>query len=53
MLLIENADVFSPAPLGRRCLLVGGGKVLWMGARAPELPAGLRADLGTQANNGL
>ena len=47
MLLIENADVFSPAPLGRRCLLVGGGKVLWMGARAPELPAALRADVDT------
>jgi len=45
MLLIENADVHSPAPLGRRCLLVGGGSVLWMGAEAPELPAALRAEI--------
>jgi len=45
MLLIENADVHSPAPLGRRCLLVGGGSVLWMGAEAPELPAALRAEV--------
>ena len=43
MLLIENADVYSPRPLGRRCLLVGGGKVLWMGSAAPELPTEFRA----------
>jgi beta-aspartyl-dipeptidase (metallo-type) len=47
MLLIENADVHSPAPLGRRCLLVGGGKVLWMGAAAPDLPPSLRPEIET------
>ena len=47
MLLIENADVHSPAPLGRQCLLVGGGRVLWMGAAALELPAALRAEIET------
>lgn len=45
MLLIRNADVYAPGPLGLRTLLVGGGKVLWMGegAQLPELPAALRA----------
>jgi beta-aspartyl-dipeptidase (metallo-type) len=37
--LIRNADVYAPEPLGRRDLLLGGGKVLWIGTEAPELPA--------------
>lgn len=37
--LIRNADVYAPEPLGRRDLLLGGGKVLWVGNEAPELPA--------------
>nr|WP_298129748.1 beta-aspartyl-peptidase [uncultured Pseudoxanthomonas sp.] len=36
--LIRNADVYAPEPLGRRDLLLGGGKVLWIGTDAPELP---------------
>lgn len=32
LLLLRNADVFAPAALGRRDLLLGGGKVLWLGA---------------------
>jgi beta-aspartyl-dipeptidase (metallo-type) len=47
MLLIENAEVHAPAPLGRRSLLLGGGKVLWMGATGLELPAAMRADVPT------
>ena len=45
MLLLRNADVFAPAPLGHQSLLLGGGKVLWMGpgAQLPELPAALRS----------
>src|SRR6267154_2784379 len=45
MLLIRNADVFAPRALGVQNLLVGGGKVLWMGPARdlPELPAALRA----------
>jgi beta-aspartyl-dipeptidase (metallo-type) len=45
MLLIRNADVFAPRPLGVRNLLVGGGRVLWIGAGTdlPELPGALRA----------
>jgi beta-aspartyl-dipeptidase (metallo-type) len=31
MLLLLNADVLAPEPLGRRDLLVGGGRILWMG----------------------
>jgi len=53
MLLIENAEVHSPAPLGRRSLLLGGGKVLWMGTASPELPAAIRADVATLDLAGL
>ena len=42
--LIRNADVFAPEPLGTRDLLLGGGKILWVGANAPELPAAYGAD---------
>jgi len=38
VLLIRNADVYAPRHLGLRSLLVGGGKVLWLG-EAEELPA--------------
>lgn len=44
MLLLRNADVHAPRALGRRDLLVGGGKVLWMGESAPPLPAPLGVD---------
>ncbi len=46
MLLIRNADVFAPRPLGVRSLLVGGGRILWIGAgtELPELPSALRAE---------
>lgn len=37
--LIRNAEVYAPESLGRRDLLLGGGKVLWIGADAPDLPA--------------
>ncbi len=39
MLLLQNADVYAPEPRGRQDLLVGGGRILWMG------PAGTRAAL--------
>lgn len=43
MLLIRNADVHAPRHLGLRDLLVGGGKVLWMGegTKLPGLPPAL------------
>jgi len=36
--LVRNADVYAPEALGRRDLLLGGGKVLWIGTDAPDLP---------------
>ena len=44
MLLIQNADVHAPRRLGLRNLLLGGGRVLWMGppAELAELPPTLR-----------
>jgi len=45
VLLIRNADVYSPRRLGPQTLLVGGGKILWMGpgSQLPDLPAALGA----------
>ena len=45
MLLLRNAEVFSPQRQGVQSLLLGGGKVLWMGpgSQLPDLPPALRA----------
>ncbi len=43
--LLQNAVVFDPAPLGRRHLLVAGGRIAWVGAEAPDLPRRLGADV--------
>ncbi len=43
--LIRNAAVYAPGPLGVRQLLLGGGKVLWMGADLPALPAALPVEV--------
>jgi beta-aspartyl-dipeptidase (metallo-type) len=44
MLFIRNAEVYAPRAMGLRNLLLGGGKILWMGANPelPELPGALR-----------
>lgn len=42
--LLRNAEVYAPLSLGRQHLLLGGGKILWMGAQAPELPEAVLAD---------
>lgn len=44
MLLIRNANVFAPRALGVQNLLLGGGKILWMGPGQDlaELPSALR-----------
>jgi beta-aspartyl-dipeptidase (metallo-type) len=39
--LLVGADVFAPAPLGRRSVLIGGGRVLWIGEGRPTLDARL------------
>ncbi len=41
MLLLRNANVYSPDALGIRHLLLGGGKILWMGQDLPVMPAAL------------
>ncbi|MEZ5976723.1 MAG: amidohydrolase family protein [Planctomycetota bacterium] len=37
MQLLVDADVHAPRHLGRRSLLLGGGRVLWMGEEPPAL----------------
>jgi len=44
MLLLRNADVHAPQALGLRHVLIGGGKVLWMGEVEPALPAALAVE---------
>lgn len=41
MILLRNAEVYAPEPLGRQHLLVAGGRVVWMGTSVPRLPADL------------
>lgn len=36
--LLLDAEVYAPLPLGRRNLLIGGGKVLWIGEDEPQWP---------------
>ena len=43
--LLLDADVYAPQPLGRRNLLVGGGKILWIGEEELELPDALPANV--------
>ena len=39
--LLLNAELFAPEHRGRQHLLIGGGKILWIGAERPALGAGL------------
>ncbi|MBS0382093.1 MAG: beta-aspartyl-peptidase [Proteobacteria bacterium] len=43
LILLRNADVFAPEPLGTRDLLLGGDKILALESALPELPAALDA----------
>jgi beta-aspartyl-dipeptidase (metallo-type) len=43
LVLIRNANLYAPEPLGTQHLLLGGGRILWMGKEALELPVPLRA----------
>jgi beta-aspartyl-dipeptidase (metallo-type) len=46
MLLVENADVFAPEPLGRRSILIAGGRIEAIGIDGGALArAGLEAEL--------
>jgi beta-aspartyl-dipeptidase (metallo-type) len=42
--LIKNADIYAPEPLGIGHLLLGGGKVLYVGMQEPVLDASMLAD---------
>jgi beta-aspartyl-dipeptidase (metallo-type) len=46
MLLIHNAEVYAPRAMGPQSLLLGGGRILWIGAKEdlPALPAALGAN---------
>ena len=39
--LLSDAEIHAPQPLGRRHLLIAGGRVAWMGSERPALPPGL------------
>lgn len=38
MHLVLDAEVFAPEFLGRRCLLIAGERIVWMGPEEPVLP---------------
>ncbi len=44
LLLLRNAQVYAPEPLGLQHLLLGGGRILWMGAQLADLPAALSVE---------
>lgn len=44
MHLLTNANLYAPQPLGIQHLLVGAGKILWMGADRPALPDALQVE---------
>ncbi len=41
LILLRNAEVCAPERLGRRQVLLGGGRILWIGAASDEAPRGL------------
>jgi beta-aspartyl-dipeptidase (metallo-type) len=41
LILLRNAEVFAPEHLGRRQLLLGAGRILWLGGESDEAPRGL------------
>lgn len=43
--LLRNADVYAPEPLGVQQLLLGGGRVLWIGDALPALPPALAVEV--------
>lgn len=45
LLLIRHADVYAPEALGIHDLLIGGGKLLAMAAKLPDLPAAWQATI--------
>lgn len=51
--ILRNADVYAPTALGIQDLIIGGGKILWIGAAAPkiaEMKVGTTAAIGAIAS---
>jgi len=44
LMLLRNAQVHAPEPLGQQHLLLGGGRILWMGTTLSELPVTLAVE---------
>jgi len=44
LILLRNADVFAPAAIGRRNLLIGGGRILAMSTSPIEAPLGVAVE---------
>ena len=44
MLLLRNANLYSPEPQGNQHLLIGGSRILWIGDSDPDF-TGLRVDV--------
>lgn len=42
--LLTNLELFAPEPLGRRHLLVAGGRIVWIGESVPALDGALGAE---------
>ena len=42
--LLRNAELYDPAPRGRRHLLVAGERVLWVGRDVPALDRALEVE---------
>jgi beta-aspartyl-dipeptidase (metallo-type) len=47
LLLVRNANLYAPQPLGLQHLLIGGGRILWIGSDPLDLPAALRGSTRT------
>ncbi|MGH8188505.1 MAG: beta-aspartyl-peptidase [Steroidobacteraceae bacterium] len=43
LLLIRNANLYAPQPLGIQNLLIGSGRILWIGKETFDLPVALRS----------
>ena len=53
LMLLLNAELYGPGPLGRKHLVVGAGKLLWIGEQLPVLDDSLAVevrDLGGSAS---
>jgi beta-aspartyl-dipeptidase (metallo-type) len=43
--LINNAEIYTPDYFGRGCVLVAGGRIVYLGHAAPEMDSSLRCEI--------